>query len=135
MTDGNEISMAKRILIVDDKEHVRQDLHTVLALSDEIEILGEAANGQEAIRLSEVLQPDVILLDLEMPGIDGYEVASAIKSHSPSCRVIVLTVHGYPAAKHKAIRAGADSFIVKGTPVEQLIQAILGEFDFVEEDL
>ena len=123
--------MATRILIVDDKEQVRQGLRTVLTLSENIEILGEAANGLEAIRLVETLQPDVVLLDLEMPIMNGYDATSAIKSLSSSCRVVVLTVQDYPAARHKAMRAGADSFIVKGTPVEQLIQAILGESDFV----
>lgn len=125
MTSGNEISMAKRILIVDDKEQVRQDLRTVLALSDEIEILGEAANGLEAIRLVEVLHPDVVLLDLEMPVMDGYEAAGQIKALAPSCRVIVLTVHDYPAARQIALQAGVDSFVVKGSSVEHLIQVIL----------
>jgi DNA-binding NarL/FixJ family response regulator len=127
--------MTKRLLIVDDKKQVRQDLRTALALADEIEILGEATNGLESIRLVEVLRPDVVLLDLEMPIMDGYDTASAIKSHSPSCRVIVLTIHDYPAARLKAHQAGADSFIVKGSSVEQLIRAILSECDFMEENL
>ena len=127
--------MVTRILIVDDKEQVRKDLRTLLALYGDFEILGEAANGLEAIRFVETMHPDAILLDLEMPVMDGCETASQIKALAPSCRVIILTVHDYPAAKHKAIRAGADSFFVKGTPIEQLIQAILGEFDIVEEDL
>jgi len=117
--------MVTRILIVDDKEQVRQDLRTLLALSNEIEILGEATNGLEAIQKVEVLQPDVILLDLEMPVMNGYEATSQIKVIAPSCRVIVLTVHDYTTARHKALQAGADSFIVKGSSVEQLIQEIL----------
>jgi len=117
--------MAKRILITDDKEQVRQDLRTLLALSDEIEILGEAANGLEALHLVETMQPDVVLLDLEMPVMNGYEAASQIKVIAPSCRVIVLTVHDYTAARQKALQVGADSFIVKGSSVEQLIQEIL----------
>jgi len=125
MTHGNEILMAKRILITDDKEQVRQDLRTLLALSDEIEILGEAANGLEALHLVETMQPDVVLLDLEMPVMNGYEAASQIKVIAPSCRVIVLTVHDYTAARQKALQVGADSFIVKGSSVEQLIQEIL----------
>jgi len=117
--------MVTRILIVDDKEQVRQDLHTLLALSEDIEILGEAANGLDALHLVETMQPDVVLLDLEMPVMNGYEAASQIKVIAPSCRVIVLTVHDYPAAHQRAIKAGADSFIVKGLPVEDLIQVIL----------
>ena len=121
--------MVTRILIVDDKEQVRQDLRTLLTLSEDIEILGETANGLEAIRLVEILQPDVVLLDLEMPIMNGYDAVSAIKSLSPSRRVIVLTVHDYTAARQKAFQAGADSFIVKGSPVEQLIQVILEKQD------
>jgi len=132
MYDENETSMATRILIVDDKEQVRQDLRMALTLSNEIEILGEASNGLEAIHLVEILQPDAVLLDLEMPIMDGYKAASAIKSLSPSCRGIILTVHDYTAARQKALQTGADLFIVKGTPVEQLIQAILGKCDFME---
>lgn len=121
--------MVTRILIVDDKEDVRRGLGTALTLSDDIEILGEATNGLEAIRLVEILQPDVVLLDLEMPIMNGYDAVSALKSLSPSCRVIVLTVHDYTAARQKAFQAGADSFIVKGSPVEQLIQVILEKQD------
>lgn len=117
--------MVTQILIVDDKEQVRRDLRTLLALSNEIEILGEAANGLEAIQKVEVLQPDVVLLDLEMPVMNGYEAASQIKVIAPSCRVIVLTVHDYTLARQKALHAGADSFIIKGSSVEQLIQEIL----------
>lgn len=117
--------MAKRLLITDDSEQVRKDLRTLLALSDEIEIIGEATNGLEAIRLVENLHPDVILLDLEMPVMNGYEAARQIKVIAPSCRVIVLTVHDYTAARHKALQAGADSFIIKGSSIEQFIQAIL----------
>jgi len=126
--------MTKRIVIVDDKKQVRQDLRTALALSGEIEILGEAANGREAIRLVETLRPDVVLLDLEMPIMDGYRAASAIKSLSPSCRVIVLTIYDDPGAREKTLEAGADGFIVKGTPIEQLARAILGAGDFLVEN-
>lgn len=129
MNDENENLMVTRILIVDDKAQVRQDLNTVLSLSNDIEILGEAANGQEAIHLVDILQPDVVLLDLEMPVMDGYEATCQIKAHSPSCRVIVLTIHDYPVAKQKALQFGADTFIVKGTPIEKLIEAIRDRTD------
>jgi len=118
--------MTIHVLIVDDKEQVRQDLCTLLALSEGIEIVGEAANGLEAIHQVETLRPDVVLLDLEMPVLDGYQAACQIKALDPSCRVVILTVHGYSAARQKALRAEVDSFIVKGTPIEKLIQAILG---------
>ena len=123
---------AIRALIVDDAAWVRQDLRTVLTLAGEtgkekrIEIVGEAADGMEAIRQADVLQPDVILMDLEMPVLEGYKAAQQIKAHIPACRVIALTVHDYEAARRKAFEARMDDFIVKGTDVCALVQVISG---------
>jgi DNA-binding NarL/FixJ family response regulator len=114
-----------RVLVVDDVPQVRQDLCMVLTLASDIEIVGEAANGLEAIRQAEALQPEVVLLDLEMPVLDGYAAARRIKTHCPACRVIALTVHDYEAARQKALQAGVDAFVVKGAPVATLVQAIL----------
>jgi DNA-binding NarL/FixJ family response regulator len=113
-----------RILLVDDSAQVRQELRTLLPLAGDIEIIGEAADGREAIRLAQALQPDVVLMDLEMPVLDGYEATRQIKASSPVCRVVALTVHGYEAARQKAVQAGADIFLVKGVSVETLVQAI-----------
>lgn len=113
-----------RVLIVDDMEQVRQDLRTLLSLSASLEIVGEAANGLEAVRLTESLQPDVILMDLEMPVMNGYEAARQIKSGFPKCRVVALTVHDYPQARLEAQRSGVDAFIVKGASVESILQTI-----------
>jgi DNA-binding NarL/FixJ family response regulator len=114
----------RRVLIADDNPQVRQELRTLLPLAGDIEIVGEAADGQEAIRLAHVLLPDVVLMDLEMPALDGYEATRQIKAGSPSCRVVALTVHGYEAARQKAMQAGVDLFLVKGAAVESLVQAI-----------
>jgi two-component system response regulator DesR len=118
-----------RVLIVDDMAQVRRDLRTVLPLAGQaagrqLEIVGEAGNGQEAIGQVSTLQPDVVLMDLEMPVMDGYEATRQIKQRWPSCRVVALTVHGYEAAQQQALQAGVDAFIVKGAPVETLVQAI-----------
>jgi len=121
---------AIRVLIVDDVTQVRQDLRTVLALVGDadtehpIEVVGEAANGLEAIHQADALQPDVVLMDLEMPVLDGYEAARQIKAHCPACRLIALTVNDYEAARQKAVQVGMDAFIVKGAPVEILVQTI-----------
>ena len=117
--------MTTQVVIVDDMEQVRQDLRTLLTLSENIEIVGEAANGLDAIHKVESLQPDVLLLDLEMPLLDGYQTASHIKKLHPSCRIVALTVHDYDAARQKALQAGVDHFVVKGTPIENLVQMIL----------
>ncbi|MCK6584753.1 MAG: response regulator transcription factor [Anaerolineales bacterium] len=113
-----------RVLIVDDVEQVRRDLSTALSLSGELEIVGEAANGSEAIRMIESLKPDVVLMDLEMPVMDGYEATRKIKSLYPLRRVIALTVHDYESARMKAEQSGVDGFLVKGASVESIVQAI-----------
>ena len=118
-----------RVLIVDDMAQVRQDLRTVLPLAGQaaglqIDVVGEAGNGQEAVQRAMALEPDVVLMDLEMPVMGGYEATRQIKGRWPSCRVVALTVHGYEAAQQQALQAGVDVFIVKGAPVETLVQAI-----------
>jgi DNA-binding NarL/FixJ family response regulator len=118
---------ARRLLIVDDMSQVRSDLRTLLPLAGDILVIGEAANGLEAVHQAGVLQPDVILMDLEMPVMNGYEATRQIKNQSPACRVIALTIHGYPEALDKALQSGADAFIVKGAPLASLIQEILKE--------
>jgi DNA-binding NarL/FixJ family response regulator len=128
---------AVKVLIVDDVSQVRQDLRTVLALAGDVDqkhpedsdlsikIVGEAGNGLQAISQAEFLQPEVVLMDLEMPVMDGYEATRRIKSLFPTCRVLALSVHDYEAARQKAFQSGVDDFIVKGVPVETLVQAIL----------
>ena len=114
----------RRVLIVDDSPQVRRELRTLLPLAGDIEIVGEAADGREAIRLAEALQPEVVLMDLEMPVLDGYEATRQIKAGFPSCRVVALTVHGYETARQKAMQAGVDLFMVKGAALESLVEAI-----------
>jgi DNA-binding NarL/FixJ family response regulator len=116
----------RRVLIADDNPHVRRELRTLLELAGPIEIVGEAADGRETVRLTEALRPEVVLMDLEMPVLDGYEAARQIKAGAPSCRVVALTVHGYGAARQKAAQSGVDAFLVKGTDVESLVGTILG---------
>lgn len=119
--------VTKRILVVDDVSAVRAELRTLLPLAGEIEIVGEAANGLEAVCQTAALQPDVVLMDLEMPVMSGYEAAHQIKQQSPACRVIALSVHGYAEAMEKAYRSGVDAFIVKGAPLATLLQEIQKE--------
>lgn len=117
--------MTLRVLIVDDMANVRQELHTLLSLSGDIEIVGEAANGLEAIQQVGNLEPDVILLDLEMPVMNGYQAASQLKARFPASRIIALSVHSCEEALQHAFQSGVDAFIVKGTPLDSLIQAIM----------
>ena len=114
-----------RVLLADDGVEVRRDLRTLLSLSGDLEIIGEAADGLEAVRLAASLQPDVVLMDLEMPILNGNEATRQIKALVPACRVVMLTVHDYPLARAAAAESGADAFLVKGAPVENIIQTIL----------
>jgi DNA-binding NarL/FixJ family response regulator len=113
-----------RILIVDDVERVRQDLRTFLTLSGKIEIVGEASNGLEAVRLVQALCPQMVLMDLEMPVMDGFEATRQIKALHPSCRVIALTIHAGEVERQQALQAGMSEVIAKGAPLELLLQAI-----------
>jgi len=113
-----------RVLIVDDVERVRQDLSTFLSLAGDIEIVGEASNGLEAVRLVQTLHPQVILMDLEMPIMDGYEAARQIKALQISCRVIALSIHAGAAERQQALQAGMTDLIAKGAPLQLLLRAI-----------
>ena len=121
-----------RVLIVDDMAQVRHDLRTVLPLAGQaaglqIDVVGEAGNGQEAIQQATALRPDVVLMDLEMPVMGGYEATRQIKACSPDCRVIALTIHGDETVRQRAIQAGVDDFVIKGAPITSLIQAMVQE--------
>ncbi len=113
-----------RILIVDDVPQVRRELRTLLPLLDSIEIAGEAEDGQGAIELAIALQPDIILMDVEMPIVDGLAATRSIKQQCPASRVIVLTIHGDEATRAKSQSAGADAFVDKAAPLDTLLQAI-----------
>lgn len=113
-----------KVLIVDDLERVRQELRTALQLTEGLEVVGEAANGLEAVRQAEVLSPDIVLMDLEMPGLNGFEATRQIKERHLAKGVVVLTIHGHHSARERAARMGADAFIEKGTPIQTLIETI-----------
>ena len=118
-----------RVLIVDDHAVVRQGLRTFLELQDDpsglpIEIVAEASNGVEAVDLAGRLQPDVILLDLVMPGMDGIEATLKIVESNPRSRVIILTSFGEEDRVFPAIRAGAHGYLLKDIPPDDLVQAV-----------
>ncbi len=123
-----------RVLIVDDHAVVRQGLRTFLALHGEashtdasappIEVVAEASNGLEAVDLARRLQPDVILLDLVMPEMDGIEATAMIVEHSPHSRIIILTSFGDEDKVFPAIRAGAQGYLLKDISPNDLVQAV-----------
>jgi DNA-binding NarL/FixJ family response regulator len=114
-----------RVLLVDDMPQVLHDLHQLLELSGLVEIVAEAGNGLEAVQLAGDLSPEVVVMDLEMPGLDGGEATRRIKNQSPAVRVIILSVHAGPEEIERARAAGADDFVVKGASYETLMGALL----------
>jgi NarL family two-component system response regulator LiaR len=116
--------MSIRILIVDDHSVVRQGLRMFLALDDELEVVGEAANGAEAVRLAQEIRPDVVLMDLLMPVMDGISAIEAIRRGLPDTEVIALTSVLEDKAVFGAIRAGAIGYLLKDTQADELCRAI-----------
>ena len=117
---------ALRILVVDDVPEVRQELSRLLPLLAQVEVVGEAGNGLDAVQLAAVLAPDTIVMDLEMPVLDGYEATRRIKQAQPGCRIVVLTIHGGAAERQKAALAGVDALVGKWESLDTLVRAILG---------
>jgi NarL family two-component system response regulator LiaR len=116
--------MPIRILIVEDQRIVREGLRAVLEDEDEIAIVGEAANGQQAIELFGRLQPDVVLMDLQMPVMDGPEATRRIRELSPDARILVLTTYATDEFIFKALRAGAQGYLLKDASANELLDAI-----------
>jgi DNA-binding NarL/FixJ family response regulator len=117
----------KTVLIVDDMPQVRQDLRQLLELTGLFEIVAEAADDREAIRQANYLSPDAVVIDLDMAGMDGYDVTRRIKAHNPFIRVIILSAYGSPADIEHALAIGADGFVMKGERYEILVDAIIRE--------
>ncbi len=112
------------VLLVDDHRVVRQGLRDFLELQDGIEVIGEAASGEEGVKAAQELLPDVVLMDLVMPGIDGVETTRRVKTVSPSSRIIVLTSFADDDKVFPAIKAGAISYLLKDVQPEELARAI-----------
>ncbi len=114
-----------RVLIVDDMPQVRQELRGILQLTGELEVVGEAANGLEAISQAEALRPDAVVMDLEMPVMDGFEATRQIKERGLTGNVVVLSVHADSETLQRARQAGADVFIDKASRFTTLMSAIV----------
>lgn len=113
-----------RILIVDDQMITRSGLQNLLTSQPDLEIIGEAKDGGEAIEMAAALQPDVILMDLRMPGTNGIEATRRIRRTSPHIHILVLTVFEDDTSVFPAIRAGASGYLLKNTEQDELLRAI-----------
>ena len=113
-----------RLLVAEDQAMIRGALIALLAGQPDIETVGEAANGEEAVAQALRLRPDVALLDLEMPGTDGLWAAAELRLRLPACRVLILTVFGRPGYLRRAIDSGVAGFLLKDAPPGQLADAV-----------
>ena len=113
-----------RVLLAEDQAMVRGAIAALLDLEADIEVVGEAGRGEEAIRLAAELGPDVVLLDIEMPGLDGLSAARRLHEAKSPCRTIILTTFGRPGYLRRAVAAGAAGFLLKDAPVGELAAAI-----------
>ena len=113
-----------RILLVDDQPLFREGLRTLLSVHPDFEVVGEAANGAEAIRLVRLHSPSVVLMDLQMPVLDGVAATRSLHEEQPDCRVIVLTTFDDDEMVFDGLRAGAVGYLLKDAPSEKLAEAI-----------
>jgi DNA-binding NarL/FixJ family response regulator len=112
------------VVIADDQELVRTGFRLILDLEPDIEVLGEAADGEEALRRVAATRPDVVLMDIRMPGLDGIEATRRIAAAGSSTRVLIMTTFDLDEYVFAALRAGASGFLLKDTPRGQLIDAV-----------
>lgn len=124
MTTGDAPSRRIRVLIADDQDLVRYGLRLVLEAEPDMDVVGEAAGGASAIDAAAALSPDVILMDVRMPGMDGIEATRALAARLPRTRVLVLTTYDLDESAFAALRAGAAGFLLKNTRPTELIAAI-----------
>ncbi len=113
-----------KIVLVDDHQTLRGILRKLLELEPGLEVVGEAEDGKQGLRLTEERKPDIVISDLRMDGMDGLELTREILGHSPATRVIILTMHGDPIYVAQALEAGALGYVMKGTDFNELLQAI-----------
>jgi DNA-binding NarL/FixJ family response regulator len=113
-----------RVLLADDHEIVRDGLKRILAASSDVQVAGEAANGDEALALVRANDYDLALLDMSMPGLSGIDLVKRLKAEKPKLKLLVLSMHGEPQYAARALKAGAAGYLTKDSAAEQLVGAI-----------
>jgi len=116
--------MPLRVLIADDHRMFREGLKTVLNSSKEFDVVGEASDGQDAVRLARKLQPDLALLDITMPGLNGVDAAREVRRAAPKAKVLMLTMHRDGIYLAEALRAGATGYLLKTQGAGELLEAL-----------
>ena len=116
--------MTLTLLLADDHPIVREGLRAVLRAEPDLRVVGEAATGSEAVRLTEERRPDVLVLDLMMPDPNGFAVVREVARRAPTTRVVILSMHSNEACVVEALRAGASGYVLKDAGTDQLVRAI-----------
>jgi len=111
----------ERVLVVDDAANLRELLTVLLDVEDDFEVVGTAADGVQALDRADALEPDIILLDLAMPVMDGLQALPALRERLPKARIVIFSGFEHEALAREALAAGADAYIEKGTSVMQLV--------------
>ncbi len=129
--DSNWKAMDKtiRVMVVDDRAEVRESMETLLSLQDDIEVVGEAEDGVQAVEVARELNPDVILMDVAMPGLngqrfDGLDACRQIKREGLNSAIIIMTVHADYATRNRALQSGCNLFLEKGITPNELINQV-----------
>ena len=115
------------MLIADDHEIVRQGLASLLNEARDVEVIGEAANGREAVDMTYQLRPDVVIMDVAMPLMSGEEAAKQIHKHLPQTRIVALSMYDETGMMDRMHRAGAETYILKTAPADELLSAVRGK--------
>lgn len=113
-----------RIIIAEDQRLLRGAMASLLGLEDDIEVVGEAGDGEEALQLIERLQPDVCLMDIEMPKLSGLDVAERLNAAGSVCKIVILTTFARPGYFERGVKAGIQGYLLKDEPVEKLAESI-----------
>ncbi len=113
-----------RVLLAEDQEMIREALAALLSFEDDIEVVAQVGRGDEVTAAALATSPDVALLDIEMPGMDGLAAAAALSDASPGTKIVILTTFGRPGYLRRAMEAGASGFVVKDSPADKLARTI-----------
>jgi two-component system response regulator DesR len=127
-----------RVLLAEDQGMMRGALALLLGLEPDIEVVAQVGSGDEVVATAQDTKPDVAVLDIEMPGLDGLSAAAQLRSAVPSCRVLIVTTFGRPGYLRRAMEAGAGGFLVKDGPVDELagaIRRVLAGEQVIDSDL
>lgn len=113
-----------RVIIADDHTVVREGIRQIISREPDMELLGEASDGLETLELVRATKPDVVVLDMAMPGVSGLEVVGLIKETVPECEIVVLSMYGKESMIHRTLETGALGYVLKASPAADVIQAV-----------